>query len=154
MNETAVLERLRTALPTGALITQPAAMRPYEADGLTALREMPWAVALPGTEDEVRAALRICRTEGGALGAPRGRHWAFRRARPVRGGLVLGLSKLNRILEVDVHNCIARVQPGVRNLAISEAVAEHGLYYAPDPSSQLHAASAATWRRTPAVCIA
>ena len=137
MNETAVLERLRAALPTGALITQPAAMRPYEADGLTALREMPWAVALPGTEDEVRAALRICRTEGVPL-VPRGAGTGLSGgARPVRGGLVLGLSKLNRILEVDVHNCVARVQPGVRNLAISEAVAEHGLYYAPDPSSQL-----------------
>ena len=112
-------------------------MRPYEADGLTALREMPWAVALPATEDEVRAVLRICRQQllpvvprGAGTGLSGG-------ARPVRGGLVLGLSKLDGILEVDAENCIARVQPGVRNLAISEAVAEHGLYYAPDPSSQL-----------------
>ena len=112
-------------------------MRPYEADGLTALREMPWAVALPGTEAEVRAVLRICQAEAVPL-VPRGAGTGLSGgARPVRGGLVLGLSKLNRILEVDVENCIARVQPGVRNLAISEAVAEHGLYYAPDPSSQL-----------------
>ena len=137
MNETAVLERLRDALRTGALITEPAAMRPYEADGLTALREMPWAVALPGTEAEVREVLHICRAEGVHL-VPRGAGTGLSGgARPVRGGLVLGLSKLNRILEVDVENCVARVQPGVRNLAISEAVAEHGLYYAPDPSSQL-----------------
>ena len=112
-------------------------MRPYEADGLTALREMPWAVALPGTEAEVRAVLRICRAEGLPL-VPRGAGTGLSGgARPVRGGLVLGLSKLDRILEVDLDNCVARVQPGVRNLAISEAVAEHGLYYAPDPSSQL-----------------
>ena len=112
-------------------------MRPYEADGLTALREMPWAVALPGTEAEVRAVLRICQADAVPL-VPRGAGTGLSGgARPVRGGLVLGLSKLNRILEVDVENCIARVQPGVRNLAISEAVAEHGLYYAPDPSSQL-----------------
>ena len=137
MNEAAVLEQLGAALRTGALITEPAAMRPYETDGLTALREMPWAVALPGTEEEVRAVLRICRAEGVPL-VPRGAGTGLSGgARPVRGGLVLGLSKLNRILEVDVANCVARVQPGVRNLAISEAVAEHGLYYAPDPSSQL-----------------
>ena len=137
MHEAEVLEQLRGALRTGALITEPAAMRPYEADGLTALREMPWAVALPATADEVRAVLRICRQHLLPL-VPRGAGTGLSGgARPVRGGLVLGLSKLNRILEVDVENCVARVQPGVRNLAISEAVAEHGLYYAPDPSSQL-----------------
>ena len=137
MHEAEVLEQLRGALHTGALITEPAAMRPYEADGLTALREMPWAVALPATADEVCAVLRICRQHLLPL-VPRGAGTGLSGgARPVRGGLVLGLSKLNRILEVDVENCVARVQPGVRNLAISEAVAEHGLYYAPDPSSQL-----------------
>ena len=137
MNEAAVLKQLRTTLRKGALIAEPAAMRPYETDGLTALREMPWAVALPGTEEEVRAVLRICRQQRLPV-VPRGAGTGLSGgARPVRGGLVLGLSKLNRILEVDVGNCVARVQPGVRNLAISEAVAEHGLYYAPDPSSQL-----------------
>ncbi len=137
MNDAQVLKLLRNALSTGTLITKPAAMRPYETDGLTAIREMPWAVALPGTEEEVRQVLRICRgwqvpvvPRGAGTGLSGG-------ARPVSNGLVLGLSKLNRIVEVDVENCIARVQPGVRNLAISEAVAEHGLYYAPDPSSQL-----------------
>ena len=137
MNETQILRGLRRALRTGALITEPAGMRPYETDGLTAIREMPWAVALPGTEDEVREVLAVC-LEHEVPVVPRGAGTGLSGgARPVQGGLVLGLSKLNRILEVDVDNCTARVQPGVRNLAISEAAAEHGLYYAPDPSSQL-----------------
>ena len=137
MPEAAVLDLLRDALHEGALITAPAAMRPYEADGLTALREMPWAVALPGSEAEVRAVLAICRAHQVPV-VPRGAGTGLSGgARPVRDGLVLGLSKMNRIVEVDVENCVALVQPGVRNLAISEAVAEHGLYYAPDPSSQI-----------------
>ena len=112
-------------------------MRPYETDGLTAIRELPWAVALPGTEHEVCGVLAVCREHTVPV-VPRGAGTGLSGgARPVRNGLVLGLSKLNQILEVDVDNCTARVQPGVRNLAISEAVAEHGLYYAPDPSSQL-----------------
>ena len=137
MNESKVLQELQRALPTGRLITEPAAMRPYETDGLTAIRELPWAVALPGTEDEVCGVLAVCREHEVPV-VPRGAGTGLSGgARPVRNGLVLGLSKLNQILEVDVDNCTARVQPGVRNLAISEAVAEHGLYYAPDPSSQL-----------------
>ena len=137
MNRPAVLKRLRKALPPGCLITGGAALRPYETDALTAIRELPWAVALPASEDQVRGVLAICREHQVPV-VPRGAGTGLSGgARPVRGGLVLGLSKLDRILEVDPENCVARVQPGVRNLAVSEAAAPHGLYYAPDPSSQL-----------------
>ena len=112
-------------------------MRPYECDGLTAIREQPWLVALPETEAQVASVLRICHEHGVPI-VPRGAGTGLSGgARPNADAVVLGLSKLSRILELDVDNCVARVQPGVRNLAISEAAAEHGLYYAPDPSSQI-----------------
>ena len=137
MTRSAILKRLRGLLPAAGLITEGAALKPYETDALTAIREMPWAVALPESEEQVRAVLAICRAEAVPV-VPRGAGTGLSGgARPVRGGLVLGLSKLNRILEIDVENCVAVVQPGVRNLAVSEAAAPHGLYYAPDPSSQL-----------------
>ena len=137
MNGSAVLKRLRRALPSGCLITEGAALRPYETDALTAIRELPWAVALPETEDQVREVLAVCREHALPV-VPRGAGTGLSGgARPVRNGLVLGLSKLDRILQIDLENCVARVQPGVRNLAVSEAAAPHGLYYAPDPSSQL-----------------
>ena len=137
MSRSLALSQLRTVLPARCLITDPKATKPYETDGLTAIREMPWLVTLPETEEQVCQVLKICHehevpvvARGAGTGLSGG-------ARPVAGGIVLGLSRLNRILEVDVGNCVARVQPGVRNLAISEAVAEHDLYYAPDPSSQI-----------------
>ena len=138
MKNSVVLKRLRSTLPPPCcLITEAAALKPYETDALTAMREVPWAVALPETEDQVREILAICREHAVAV-VPRGAGTGLSGgARPVKGGLVLGLSKLNRVLEIDLDNCVARVQPGVRNLAVSEAAAPHGLYYAPDPSSQL-----------------
>ncbi len=137
MKRAAVLKRLRRILPTAGLITEDAALKPYETDALTAIRELPWAVALPDSEEQIREVLAICRAETIPV-VPRGAGTGLSGgARPVRDGLVLGMSKLNRILEIDVENCVAVVQPGVRNLAISEAAAPQGLYYAPDPSSQL-----------------
>ncbi len=132
-----VLERLARALPAENLITDPAGLRPYECDGLTAIREQPWVVALPETEEQVAAVLDICVAAGISI-VPRGAGTGLSGgARPDADGVVLGLSKMNRILEIDPANGIARVQPGVRNLAISEAAAAYGLYYAPDPSSQI-----------------
>ena len=136
MNHPDVLERLQLLLGRG-LITDPKALKPYETDGITAIREVPWLVALPESEAQVAAVLAVCRehevpvvARGAGTGLSGG-------ARPVADGLVLGLSRLNQILEIDLENAVARVQPGVRNLAITEAAAAHGLYYAPDPSSQI-----------------
>src|SRR6056297_3022265 len=122
-------KRLREALPDAALITDPRARKTFETDGLTAIREVPWLVALPETEAQVLAVLRICHAHGVPV-VPRGAGTRLSGgARPRADGVVLGLSKMAEILEVDLDNLVARVQPGVRNLAISEAVAEHGLYY-------------------------
>ena len=128
---------LRTVLPAGSVLFRPEQTAPFECDGLAAFRQTPLAVALPETEQQVRQILRICRelrvpvvARGAGTGLSGG-------AMPCADGIVLSLAKLNRILELDPVACIARVQPGVRNLAVSEAAAPHGLYYAPDPSSQI-----------------
>jgi glycolate oxidase len=128
---------LRAQLPPAGVIASERGRRVYESDGLTAIREQPGLVVLPETEAEVLAVLRICREHGVPV-VPRGAGTGLSGgARPRADGVLLGLSKMTRILDVDLDNAVARVQPGVRNLAISEAVAAHGLYYAPDPSSQI-----------------
>lgn len=111
--------------------------RPYECDGLSVYRELPLLVVLPETVEQVQQVLRICvehEVPVVARGAGTGLSGG---ALPLANGVLLSLAKFNRILNIDPENRCARVQPGVRNLAISEAVAEHGLYYAPDPSSQI-----------------
>ena len=136
MNPSA-LARFSALLPESCVISDPTALKPFETDGLTAIRETPGLVLLPETEDQVGEILAICR-EFALPVVPRGAGTGLSGgARPLSDGVLLGLSKMNRILEVDLDNLCARVQPGVRNLAISEAVAPHGLYYAPDPSSQV-----------------
>ncbi len=128
---------LRACLPRNDLVTDSAAVRPFETDGLTAIRQKPWAVALPENVDQVRAVLSACRehgvpvvTRGAGTGLSGG-------ARPLAEGLLLVLSKLRSIREIDLNACTATVEPGVTNLSISQAVARHGLFYAPDPSSQI-----------------
>ena len=133
----AVLARLQQLLPDECVITDPAGLRPYETDGLTAIREMPWLVALPETEEQVAAIVRCC-AEHRVPVIPRGAGTGLSGgARPHQHGVVLGLSKMSEILAVDPDNRVARVQPGVRNLAITQAAEQHGLYSAPDPSSQI-----------------
>ena len=124
-------------LPAHALLWHAEETRPYECDGLTAYRERPLAVALPETEAQVQGVLRAChalRVPVVARGAGTGLSGG---AMPNRLGVTLSLAKFNRILAVDPVSRTARVQCGVRNLAISEAAAPYGLYYAPDPSSQI-----------------
>jgi glycolate oxidase len=137
MNAFELATRLRTFLPPEAVLHEIEDLRPYECDGLSAYRQVPMVVALPQTEEEVVKILQVCHAanvpvvgRGAGTGLSGG-------ALPHSEGLLLSLAKLKRILEIDPLARTARVQPGVRNLSISEAAAPHGLYYAPDPSSQI-----------------
>jgi glycolate oxidase len=127
---------LRRAVGAEHVITDATALRTYESDGLTGYRAQPLAVALPGSTDQVVAAVRACAEHGVpfvARGAGTGLSGG---AVPVAEGIVIGLARMRSILEVDVANRRVRLQPGVTNLEVTAAVAGHGLYYAPDPSSQ------------------
>lgn len=132
-----VLNALRPHVPAHALLYQTEDTTPYECDGLTAYRQRPLVVCLPETESQVQAVLKACHSiqvpviaRGAGTGLSGG-------AMPHPMGVTLSLAKFNRILKVDPYSRTALVQCGVRNLAISEAAAPHGLYYAPDPSSQI-----------------
>lgn len=133
----ALLAGLARILPPAAVLWKAEDTVPYECDGLAAYRQVPDAVVLPDTEEQVCAILRLCH-ELGVPVVPRGSGTSLSGgAMPIAGGLVLSLAKFKRILSVDSYSRTAVVQPGVRNLAISEAAAPHNLYYAPDPSSQI-----------------
>lgn len=128
---------LRGIVPGEGVIVNDDALRPYESDGLTAYRQPPLIVVLPETTDQVSRILRYCHDHDVKV-VPRGAGTSLSGgALPLADGIVLGLGKFNRILDVDYDNRCAVVQPGVTNLAISDAVAEQGFYYAPDPSSQI-----------------
>jgi len=132
-----LLQSLRGILRPECLLGAEEDTRPYDCDGLTLYRQLPMVVALPETEAEVAEVLKLChRLEVPVV--PRGAGTGLSGgALPHAGGLLLSLAKLNRILDVDAQARTATLQPGVRNLAISEAAACHRLYYAPDPSSQI-----------------
>ena len=132
-----VVRRLREFLPERAVLWQEEDTRPYECDGLTAYRSLPMVVALPESEAQVQRVLRTC-VELGVPVVPRGAGTGLSGgALPLGNGVLLSLAKFMRILRVDPKARLAVVQPGVRNAAISEAAAPFGLYYAPDPSSQI-----------------
>jgi glycolate oxidase len=132
-----IVQELSRALPKGIIITGEENTRPFECDGLSVYRQKPLAVALPESIEQIKQILKICKanntpvvTRGAGTGLAGG-------AMPLEKSIVLGLSKLNKVKSIDAENQLAVVEPGVRNIAISEAVAEYGLYYAPDPSSQI-----------------
>ena len=132
-----VVAALGQVLPRAAILFRHEDTAPFECDALTAYRTLPMVVVLPETEAQVAAILKICHkmevpvvARGAGTGLSGG-------ATPHRSGVILSLAKFNKILSIDAASCTAIVQGGVRNLAISEAAAGYGLYYAPDPSSQI-----------------
>ena len=133
----ALVRRLRKIVAVENVIDDAAELKVYESDGLTAYGQLPMIVVLPETSTEVSEVLRMCSEEQVKV-VPRGAGTGLSGgALPLADGVTLGLSKFKRILDIDYENRTATVQPGVTNLAISQAVEEHGFYYAPDPSSQI-----------------
>jgi glycolate oxidase len=132
-----VVQALQQVLPAQALLWHTEDTTPYECDGLTAYRQRPLAVCLPETEAQVQAVLRTCHRLGVPVVARGTGTGLSGGAMPHALGVILSLARFNRILAIDPASRTARVQCGVRNLAISEAAAPHNLYYAPDPSSQI-----------------
>jgi glycolate oxidase len=132
-----VVNALRAFLPARAVLYEEEDTRPYECDGLTAYRQLPMVVALPETEEQVQRVLKACSAMGVPV-VPRGAGTGLSGgALPPGDGVLLSMAKFMRVLRVDAHARLAVVQPGVRNAVISEVAAPLGLYYAPDPSSQI-----------------
>ncbi len=132
-----IAQHLRSIIAAEAVIDDVEEMRAYESDGLTAYRQIPMLVALPSTTDQVSRILKFCQDEGIKV-VPRGAGTSLSGgALPLEDGLLLGMAKFSSVLEVDYDNRCAVVQPGVTNLAITQAVEADGFYYAPDPSSQI-----------------
>jgi len=132
-----ILSQLKRALPKNTVISGTENTRPFECDGLSVYKQEPLAVVLPNNIAQIKKVLEICRknntpivTRGAGTGLSGG-------ATPLEGSVVLGLSKLTQIISIDEKKKVAVLEPGVRNLAISEAAEEFNLYYAPDPSSQI-----------------
>ena len=133
----AILAGLRATLAEDGVITDPRRLKPYETDGLSAYRQMPLAVALPETIEQVAAILRFCH-ENGVRVVPRGAGTSLAGgALPLADAVVVGMMRMNRILDINYEDRYAVVQAGVTNIGITKAVEERGFFYAPDPSSQL-----------------
>lgn len=132
-----IARALRAIVPGEGVIDAPEALRPWESDGLTAYRQPPLMVVLPETTAQVSAVLKWCHAEGVKV-VPRGAGTSLSGgALPLADAVLLGLGKFKRVIEVDYEDRVAVVQPGVTNLAITQAVEGRGFYYAPDPSSQI-----------------
>jgi glycolate oxidase len=132
-----IVKALRTIVPGEGVIASEREMRPFESDGLTAYRQLPMVVVLPETTKQVSEVLAYCHDEGIKV-VPRGAGTSLSGgALPLADGVLLGMAKFNRIKDIDFDNRVVVVEPGVTNLAVSNAVAHAGFYYAPDPSSQI-----------------
>lgn len=132
-----LIDTLQAILPREAILHEPEQLAPWECDGLSAYRQRPLLVCIPDTLPQLQALLRLCHEQRIPV-VPRGAGTGLSGgALPDAEGILISLARFNRILEIDTANRLARVEPGVRNIAVSEACAPHGLYYAPDPSSQI-----------------
>jgi glycolate oxidase len=132
-----IAEDLRRIVPASSVIDSEVSLKAYESDGLTAYRQPPMLVVLPESTNQVSAILEYADRRGIKI-VPRGAGTSLSGgALPLADGIVLGMAKFNKVLEVDFENRCATVQPGVTNLAITRAVEHKGFYYAPDPSSQI-----------------
>ena len=132
-----IVAGLRAIVPGEGVIAAEREMRPYESDGLTAYRQLPMVVVLPETTQQVSRVLAFCHAERIKV-VPRGAGTSLSGgALPLEDGVLLGMAKFNRIREIDFANRVAVVEPGVTNLAVTQAVEQAGFYYAPDPSSQI-----------------
>src|ERR1700754_2633986 len=132
-----IVAALRTRVAGEGVINSAAEMLPYKSDGLMAYRQPPMVVVLPHTVEEVAGVLRYCHANGIKV-VPRGAGTSLSGgALPLSDGVLLGMAKFNRIREIDFANRVAVVEPGVTNLAVTQAVEHAGFYYAPDPSSQI-----------------
>lgn len=132
-----IIARLRSIIPGEAVITDPRELVPYETDAFTAYRNVPLAVVLPSTTQEVSAVLKACRDLGVPV-VPRGAGTSLcGGAIPQEDAVVVGVGKMSKVLGVDFANRTIRVQAGITNLSVSNAILEKGFFYAPDPSSQL-----------------
>lgn len=137
VDKAALLSELFESLPDLEILHSQEDLMPYECDGLSAYRVVPMLVVLPERIDQVQTLLKICHARQVPV-VPRGAGTGLSGgALPLEQGILLVMARFNRIIEVNPKGRFARVQPGVRNLAISQAAAPHGLYYAPDPSSQI-----------------
>ncbi len=132
-----IVAGLRALLPESGLIAEPLRLKPYETDGLSAYRQVPLAVALPETTEQVAAVLRYCHRNGVRV-VPRGAGTSLSGgALPMADAVVVGMMRMNQILDIDYPDRCAVVQAGVTNIGITNAVSADGFFYAPDPSSQL-----------------
>ena len=128
---------LRTIIPADCVIDSVESMRAFDSDGLSAYRQIPLAVVLPETVDQIASVMKWCHQNGVKV-VPRGAGTSLSGgALPLADAVLLGLGKFNKILDIDYDNRCVVAQPGVTNLAITDAVEDHGFYYAPDPSSQI-----------------
>ncbi|MEF3074363.1 FAD-linked oxidase C-terminal domain-containing protein [Methylobacter sp. Wu1] len=137
IDRSVLINEFKTFLPRAAIVFDKEALKPFECDGLSAYHCVPWLVVLPETVEQIQRIVRFCHQLGVPVVARGAGTGLAGGAVPLANGVLLSLAKLNQILEIDSVNRLAVVQPGVRNLAISQAVAPFGLYYAPDPSSQI-----------------